>query len=355
MGGMGVKAGGLASACAFALVVSMAAFGNSPASGQSTERAAETPRSSAELIGAPADRLPDVLPDAPPESGVIGNEPPGSEMVRSVPGFGRIAAKSRVGVRTYRYSTLPGNASTLDVYTPRAFVGRQGRNVRTVILVHGGAWQAGSPESLEMQAVDLARKLKVVVVSVSYRLATEAPWPAQRDDVNAALDFVRSHATELNVDDERMVILGSSAGGQIAASVATEGAGSERFRGLVTLSGLVSPLYMAQQNPGYSNAVIPDLLLRCLPAECPDLYRSATAAAALDPKDPPSLLFHSEDERSWDETQARQFASASQAVGVPSRLVVLPGRAHGIDTWSTVWPTLRSWLRQTLGKTDRVA
>lgn len=338
---MGGREAGLATACAVVLVVGVSAFTGSSASGQSTAALPLTQVSSNQV---PAEGTPPPVVTGPAELSVI---------ERPIPNFGRLAARQGVGVRTYAYSPVPGSASMLDVYTPRSHVGREDRNERTVILVHGGGWQAGAPTDLESQAVQLARQLGVVVVAVTYRLATEAPWPAQRDDVNAAVTFVREHAAQLNVDNSRTVILGSSAGGQVAASVATDGAGKERFRGLVTLSGLVSPLYMAEKNPGYSNAVIPNMLLRCLPAECPDLYRSATAVTSLDPEDPPSLLFHSKRERSWDPTQAREFVQASHAVGVPSTLVVLNGGAHGIDSWPKIWPTLRTWLGGRLGESDR--
>lgn len=266
--------------------------------------------------------------------------------------FGRIAGRAGVGLRTYRYSELHGNASTLDVYTPRKFRGRHGRQVRTVVLVHGGAWQIGDRIDLERKAVQLT-KLGFVVVSVNYRLATEGPWPAQRDDVNAAIRYVRKNAKQLNVDNKRTVILGSSAGGQIAAAVATQGSGKKRFRGLVTLSGLLNPRLMAQQDPSFSNAVIPELLLRCLPVKCPALYNSATAARSLDRKDPPSLLFHSAKETPWNPRQSREFARASRAVGVPSTLVILPIRQHGIDAWARLWPTLKPWLLDRLGRENR--
>lgn len=301
----------------------------------------------------PSEEVPTGVRPGPAPSGFAGDKSTAPTILNSAPTFGRTAARSGIGLRTHRYSNLHGNASTLDIYTPRAFVGRKGRNVRTVILVHGGGWQAGDRTDLELQAVQLARSLKVVVVSVNYRLATEAAWPAQRDDVNAAIRFVRQNAKRFNVDNRRTAILGSSAGGQIAANVATYGPGKKRFRGLVTLSGLVSPLLMAEQNPGYSNAVVPEMLLRCLPADCPTRYQSATALTHLDRKDPPSLMFHSLNELSWGPSQARQFVRASRAIGVPATLVVLQGKRHGIDTWTTIWPTLRTWLLDRLGKVDR--
>lgn len=289
----------------------------------------------------------------PSKSGFAGDKVNAPTIASQSRTFGQVAARSGIGLRTYRYSELYGNFSTLDVYTPRQFRGRQGKNVRTVILVHGGAWQMGDRIDLESRAVQLVKQLGVVAISVNYRLAIDAAWPAQRDDVNAAVNYVRKNAKQFNVDTKRIVLLGSSAGGQIAAAAATYGSGKKRFRGLVTLSGLLNPLLMTQKDPSYSNAVIPDMLLRCLPADCPEKYADATAVKQLDAKDPPTLLFHSLLEIPWDPSQAREFARASRALGVPSKLVVLQGSLHGIDAWAENWPTLRTWLLERLGKEDR--
>ena len=300
-----------------------------------------------------SETVPTGVTPGPARSGFAGDPAKAPTIVAEARSFGRVAARSGIGLRTYRYSELHGNASTLDLYTPRALTGRRNRTVRTVILVHGGAWQMGDRIDLEAKAVQLVKQLGVVVISVNYRLATQAEWPAQRDDVNAAIAYVRANAKRFNVDTRRIVLLGSSAGGQIAAATATSGAGSKRFQGLVTLSGLLSPLLMVERDPGYSNAVIPTMLLRCLPVDCPDRYRSATAVTRLDARDMPSLLFHSRYEQPWGPAQAREFARASRALGVPSKLVVLPGQLHGIDAWRTIWPTLRFWLVERLGATDR--
>lgn len=288
----------------------------------------------------------------PAKSAFAGGGSKGPSIVAESTTFGRVAARAGVGLRTYRYSKKRGNATTLDVYTPRAFTGRHGRTVRTVILVHGGAWQTGDRIDLESKAVQLA-KLGLVVVSVNYRLASKARWPAQRNDVDDAVGYVRRHAKRLNVDKKRTVLLGSSAGGQIAAAVATLGSGGKRFRGLVTLSGLVNPLLMVETDPTYSNAVIPEMLLRCLPLQCPDRYDSATGATGLDSQDMPSLLFHSRHEKPWDAAQSKDFVRASLAVGVSSTLVLLSGNRHGISTWSKIYPMLRTWLFERLGTKDR--
>ena len=300
----------------------------------------------------PSEVVPTGQKPGPVKSGFAGDQVNAPRIRSHSYTFGQIARRSGIGLQTYRYSDKYENASTFDVYTPRQFVGRHNRNVRTVILVHGGAWQMGDRIDLESKAVQLAKR-GLVVISVNYRLATQAEWPAQRDDVNAAIGYIRTNARMLNVDTKRIVLIGSSAGGQIAASVATWGSGKKRFRGLITLSGLIDPLLMAEKDPSYSNSVVPEMLLRCLPTECPDRYASATARNSLDAKDMPSLLFHSRFEIPWDPTQARAFARASRALGVPSKLVVSDGQLHGIDAWNEIWPTLKVWLLERLGTTDR--
>ncbi|GAA0628138.1 hypothetical protein GCM10009547_34730 [Sporichthya brevicatena] len=259
--------------------------------------------------------------------------------------FGLLASKAGVRVKTHVVSEEYGNARALDVYTPRQLRGRTGQARPTIVLVHGGGWVKGDRTDLEKQAVQLTQ-LGYVVVSVNYRLAQHGTAAEQREDVQAAIAYVRKNASRLNVDPKRMVLIGSSAGGQIAASVATAGTGPNRFRGLVTLSGLLDPFYMVGTNPDYSGGVVPNLLLRCLPIECPDEYRAAAAVNQLDRTDPPSLLFHSAKEQSWGPEQAQAFQRAAHAVGVDSRLVVLPGRKHGIALWNQIFPVLRDWLAE---------
>ncbi|WP_019876067.1 alpha/beta hydrolase [Sporichthya polymorpha] len=251
-------------------------------------------------------------------------------------------AKPTTPKATHRYGDH-GTASTLDVYLPPAEVGRTGAKLPTVVLVHGGAWTRGSRASMAPMARELARQ-GYVAVAVNYRLATQARWPAQRDDVSAAVSYLRRNADRFNIDRRRMALLGSSAGGHIAAAVATAGDGRDRFRGVVVLSGLLNPVTVTKQAPDFEDAVVQDKLLRCDPTECPDVYRDATPAAALNRRDVPSLLFHSEGENPFDTAQAREFAARSRGVGVPSTLKVLAGDQHGAAYWPRISEFALSWL-----------
>lgn len=261
--------------------------------------------------------------------------------------IGASSTKQGVLRRTFRYHPEYGNATTLDVYLPRAAVGKRGLKLPTVVLVHGGAWTMGSRADRAPQANQLARQ-GFVAVAVNYRLATEARWPAQRLDVSRAVTFLRKNASFFNIDRSRMALLGSSAGGQIAAAVATHGKGRERYQGLVVLSGLLNPMTITRQVPDYAGGVIPDKLIGCELTTCPDRYLAAVPAASLGRSDVPSLLFHSQDEEPFGPEQAQEFVRASRSVGLISRLRMLRGDEHGISYWDRVDDIVIAWLKNRL-------
>ena len=89
-----------------------------------------------------------------------------------------------------------------------------------IFALHGGGMVSGDRLSGSEHLVLLARELPVVVLSPEYRLAPEHPYPAAVDDALAAWLWVQEHASELGVDPARIVLLGESAGGGIAAGLA---------------------------------------------------------------------------------------------------------------------------------------
>ncbi|HYH58938.1 MAG TPA: alpha/beta hydrolase [Thermoleophilaceae bacterium] len=89
-----------------------------------------------------------------------------------------------------------------------------------LVYFHGGGWVLGSLESHEQPCRFLAREGGVRVLSVDYRLAPEAKFPAAFDDALAAFVWAREHAAELGVDPDRIAVGGDSAGGNLSAAVA---------------------------------------------------------------------------------------------------------------------------------------
>jgi acetyl esterase/lipase len=259
------------------------------------------------------------------------------------------AAESRPEVREYAYGEHPENK--LDLYLPAGVASaRPGFAMTpTVVLVHGGSWTRGDKADMQKQAQDLV-DAGYVAVSVNYRLAPDAKWPSQRKDVVNALKWVHAHALDLHVDARRIVVLGSSAGGEIAAAALTQGDGSRYARGLITLSAPSDLALVAQDTTATDEATelsvtVTRDLVGCAPEECQADLESQSVFNDIDRRDPPSLLFASQNE--WVDPQSSiRFYQVSLADGVPSRLVTFPGRRHGSAYWRAAWPIVQEWLTE---------
>ena len=92
-----------------------------------------------------------------------------------------------------------------------------------VVYFHGGGWVLGSHDSDDPFCRDLCVRSDAVIVSVNYRHAPEARFPAAADDAFAALQWVAAHAAELGGVPGQLAVAGWSAGGNLAAVVCPAG------------------------------------------------------------------------------------------------------------------------------------
>jgi acetyl esterase/lipase len=117
------------------------------------------------------------------------------------------------------YDPAVGFANTFDLYEPD---GDSHRTSRPAILaIHGGRWMGGDKGWGENIAAELC-PYGYVVVAINYRLSSEpnGTWPAQIEDVQKALRYVRANAARFRIDPARIASLGMSAGGHLATMVA---------------------------------------------------------------------------------------------------------------------------------------
>ncbi|WP_182379267.1 alpha/beta hydrolase [Nocardioides sp. WS12] len=109
-----------------------------------------------------------------------------------------------------------------------------------LVYFHGGGFILGNLDMHDLTCRFLAREAGASVVNVDYRLAPEHRFPAALDDCFAAVEWAEAHAEELCADTGRLVVMGSSAGGNLAASVAIKARDAGRPK--IALQVLVNPL-----------------------------------------------------------------------------------------------------------------
>jgi len=220
----------------------------------------------------------------------------------------------------------PGLA--LDYYRPAAAAGP----VPCVIVVHGGGWDSGDRMQLASFNHWLA-SLGYAVAAISYRLAPAQTWPAPRDDALAAIAYLKANAATLSLDPKRLVLLGRSAGGQIAEVVAYT-ARDPALRGLVAL---YSP---SDLNFGYANAweddalKSPTLMRQYLggpPATAQAAYDSASALNHVAADAPPTLQLHGRlDGLVWHRHSERLEGRLNE-LKVKNVFVSLPWATHAFE------------------------
>ena len=115
-----------------------------------------------------------------------------------------------VAQRDLAYVTRATGPVKLDLFTPPG-----DGPFPVVVWLHGGAWKLG--DKAEWPHMHFLVRHGYAVADVEYRFSQVAPFPAQRDDVLAALDYLAGHAAGLRLDASRLAVAGESAGGHLAA------------------------------------------------------------------------------------------------------------------------------------------
>jgi acetyl esterase/lipase len=225
------------------------------------------------------------------------------------------------------FTTSDGSALPLVVYSDGA-PGPQ----PCIVIIHGGGWNSGEPRQLAWWSRMLAAR-GYRVASIGYRLAPKFHWPAPREDADAALAYLKSHAAELGIDATRFVILGRSAGGQIALDVAYRGH-DPAIRGCIA-SYPPTDMNFSYWTGGEHDILGSRPLIRNFmggpPASDPALYHDASPLDFVGPDTPPTLLIHGgRDEIVWVRHSERLRARLVEA-GRPEFLLELPWATHGFD------------------------
>jgi alpha-L-fucosidase len=255
-----------------------------------------------------------------------GSDPP----VRPPDGF--------VFVANIPYGVVSG-AQRLDIlYPPNAK-----HPLPAIINIHGGGWYAGGKGG-ETTLAMLCRFAEsgFVALSIDYRLSDEATFPAAVEDCKQAVRWLRAHATDYNVDPERIGVIGASAGGHLSAMLAVTrpedefdraGRYLEYSSAVQAAAPVCGPMDLCvplapQRYPDNDPAVV-----RFLGGTFPGKLGAARRASPITyvrKELPPILLVHGDADNRVELSQSQKFADALAAAGAPHELLVVKGGGHGM-------------------------
>jgi acetyl esterase/lipase len=249
----------------------------------------------------------------------------------------------------------------MTIYMPKAGTGPY----PLVVFVHGGGWRLdpeGSEGASGIAAVLQLTRRGYVVAVPAYRTSGEAKFPAQLLDVKAAIRYAKTHAATYHAAAGRMAVWGASAGGNLAALVATtcglaqlepaamppampggpripfiDPAADSCVRAAVDWFGPIdfSTMDAEAEADGQVGSVhglkgSPESeYIGCAVAECPlERVRAADPRAYAGSRSAPTLIMHGLADRRVPWQQSQQFYDALQAHGVESQLVLVPDADH---------------------------
>ena len=221
-------------------------------------------------------------------------------------------------------------AQRMDVYLP---AGRTTTITKAIILIHGGAWISGDKTDMnQFIPVIKSRLSEYAIFNLNYRLAAlpaTNTFPTQENDVKAAVNFIVGKVNDYKFNLDKTVILGASAGGQMAMLQAYKTA-VPKFKAVVDLFG---PTDMAALYSSYApnslNQTGLQLLMNGTPTTNAGLYQSSSPINFVSTASQPTLILHGTADPIVPYTQSIALKTKLETAGVYVKMVTYTGAGHG--------------------------
>jgi acetyl esterase/lipase len=228
--------------------------------------------------------------------------------------------KWREADKVVPYGETPQGPLSLYILEPPV-ESEQKKNRPAIVFFHGGGWNTGNARGFYWQSNYLST-LGIVCINVQYRIKSihgTTPLESTYDAVRA-MQFVRAHAAEWNIDPERIAVSGGSAGGHLAAACATlKGFEDAEFK---TVSPRPNALILF--NPAVDLMAIKSERHRGKEKE----IASISPFAHLDGKQPPTIIYNGAKDKTTTLERACAYAKKMQELGNQCEVVVYPEAGH---------------------------
>jgi len=247
---------------------------------------------------------------------------------------------------TVLYENIPYANDTLkkhllDIYLPAV----KKLSYPLIVWIHGGAWMLNDKYA-DMDYMKNTVKGFIekgyALASINYRYSTDAVFPAQIQDCNAAVEYLYQRAAQYKIDKNNIAVIGFSAGGHLASLLALSNNNKVKefvapgkeihfkikcaldFYGpsdLVMLATNTDTTINNMRNPV-------SILLGAMAVNRPDLAKIASPVTYVDKNDPSFLIVQGEKDESVPNTESKVLSSWLSLAGVKNKLIIVPGAPH---------------------------
>ena len=244
-------------------------------------------------------------------------------------------------------------AHRLDIYLPE----KKQDKYKVIVAIYGSAWFSNNMKvitfmSLGKPLVDAG----FAVVSINHRSSGDAKFPAQIQDVKAALRFIRANADKYQLDTTFVGITGFSSGGHLSAlagvtngmktrtvgstTIDIEGTvggnleHSSRVDAVVDWFGPVDMAHMENCETVKDEKSPEAALIGGAPKDNPDLIALISPITYVSPQCPPFLVFHGQADNVVPHCQGENFSKALKEAGRLEEFISVPDGQHGPVTFN---------------------
>ena len=253
--------------------------------------------------------------------------------------------------------SIPGLGGPLEARIYRSAAGEQAPPP-VLLYLHGGGWVMGGIDFVDSPLRALVNRSGAVICSLGYRLAPETPFPGPLEDVLAAISWLVGKGPALGADEERIVVGGDSAGGNLAAAaaLAARGGRGPRPAGQVLIYPVMNFDFDTASYREHAEGfgLTRESMRWYWDCYAPTEARSDPLAAPLRAPDlaglPPALVISAEHDVLRDE--AESYARRLESAGVPTTLSRYDGMVHGffrlagaVDAGDALIDEIAGWLR----------
>lgn len=217
-----------------------------------------------------------------------------------------IHSSSVVEKKNLSYCTIGQRNLLIDAFYPSA----KSKQRRTaVMIIFGGGWRSGN-RAMHYPLAERLAALGYVCFTPEYRLSTEALYPAAVNDLKSAVKWIHLNERQFNIDTSKIVVLGFSAGGELAAFLSTT-IGNRKFKGnncyanasdninaLIDIDGTLSFVHpQSGEGDDSKKTSAGTYWFGYSKKENPELWKEASPLTYINPNTPPTLFLNSSLER----------------------------------------------------------